>query len=247
MKNKEKLYFKDIEIRSEEKEGKKIVIGIIPYNSRSVEMWGITEIIAPTAFNKTLSDGAEVKALINHDDGKIIGSTRAGTLNLENTDSGLICTVELPNTSYANDLYEVITRGDCKTLSFGFYLLKFQDDIKGKTRTLQECQLIEISYGVPFPAYEETNSISYMRGLEKVNINLESLNQTLEKDNFDDNDKINIKNTIDILNGLINKREAADTDGEPASTTPIQDTSNNEKEIENKEMLQLEIEAEINL
>ena len=206
-KEKRKLSFKDIEIRLSENEGKKYVEGLIPYNSKSVPIWGTTEIIAPTAFNKTLSDKNEVRALYNHDDSKILGNTKSNTLILENTDTGLICKCELPETTYANDLYEIIERGDVKTMSFGFIPIKYEEDEKGKTRTLKEVQLLEVSFGVTFPAYPETNSLTYMRNIEEKNINIEQLNEVLGKENLQDNDKIIIKNTIDILNSLIKTEE----------------------------------------
>jgi len=150
---KRNLSFKDIEVRSifEETSGKKFVEGIIPYNSRSVPMWGITELISKTAFRKTLSDGAEVKALWSHDEQKILGNTRSGTLALENAENGLICRCELPDTSYANDLYEVIKRGDCTTMSFGFLPVKWTDDAEAKTRTLREVNLKEVASAWRFP------------------------------------------------------------------------------------------------
>jgi phage head maturation protease len=53
-KEKRSITFKNLEIRSAEKEGKKYIEGIIPYDSKSVPMWGVTEIIDRSAFNKTL-------------------------------------------------------------------------------------------------------------------------------------------------------------------------------------------------
>ena len=38
---------------------KRTIKGVIPYNSDSVDMYGTTERITPTAFNKTLADKAE--------------------------------------------------------------------------------------------------------------------------------------------------------------------------------------------
>jgi HK97 family phage prohead protease len=238
MKEKRKITFKNIEIRSELKEDKKCLIGIIPYDSRSVPIWGVTEIIDKSAFNKTLNDKNEVRALWNHNDNFILGNTKSETLSLENTDSGLICRCELPNTTYANDLYEIIDRGDVRTMSFGFTPNKWEDSNNGKLRTLKEVQLHEVSFGVTFPAYQETTSLSFMRGLEKRNINLEQLNATLEKDNLEDDDKIIIKNTIDNLSKLIEVKE------EPKKETvePKQEV------IEQKEdttALQLQIETEI--
>jgi phage head maturation protease len=73
---KRNIIFKNLEIRSTEKEGKKHIEGIIPYDSKSVPMWGMVEIIDRTAFNKTLKDETEVRALWNHNDSYILGSTK---------------------------------------------------------------------------------------------------------------------------------------------------------------------------
>jgi len=149
MKEIRKLTFNDIQLRAETGAlGKKIVEGIIPYDSKSLKIWGTTEIISKSAFNKTLADKATVRALFNHNENKILGSTDSGTLVLENSDAGLICRCELPDTSYANDMFSIIERGDCKTMSFGFQPISFRDSDNGKVRTLKEVKLLEVSYCV---------------------------------------------------------------------------------------------------
>ena len=241
MKKSEKrnMTFSDIELRAETSAlGKKIVEGIIPYESRSLPMWGTTEIISKTAFNKTLADKATVRALCNHDANKILGSTDSGTLVLENTESGLICRCELPDTSYANDMFNVIERGDCRNMSFGFQPVSWRDSENGKTRTLKEVKLLEVSYCVPNPAYTETTSVAYKRGFEKRNIDMEALNDALDKDELSDSDKLIIKNTIDILSDIAGV-EAAEK--EPETTTPDEVGTS----TENDESILLEIEAEI--
>jgi HK97 family phage prohead protease len=233
-KEKRKLSFKNIELRAEIQGEKKYLMGIIPYNSRSVPMWGTTEIIASSAFNKTIADGTEVRALYNHDDSKVLGSTKNNTLILENTETGLLCRVELPSTTYADDAFEIVNRGDVKTMSFGFIPQKWDDLDNGKTRILREVQLLETSFCVAFPAYPETNSVSYMRGLEKNNIDIDQLNTILEKDVIIEEDKTKIRDVINKLNCLV--EEAAE---EPVATTPNNDTSE-------KETIELMIETEIN-
>jgi len=234
-----KLSFKDAEVRSIfDEEGKKYICGIIPYDSKSVPIYGVREIISKTAFKKSLADGSEVRALWNHDDNKVLGSSKSGTLQLENTDEGLVCKCELPSTSYANDLYEIITRGDVKTMSFGFSILKYIDDYTNNTRTLKEVKLHEVSFGVTNPAYEETNSITYTRGFAKRKIDIEQLNETLDKDELNDSDKLIIKNTIDILSDIAGIKAV---EKEPAEATPSEvDTL-----TENSESILLEIEAAI--
>ena len=241
---KRKLSFNSIELRAEiGATGKKIVEGIIPYDSKSVPIWGTTEVISKTAFKKTLADKNTVRALYNHDDNKVLGSTESGTLVLENSEEGLICRCELPNTSYANDAYEVINRGDVKTMSFGFKPVKWLDEADGKTRTLKEVKLMEVSFCVPFPAYEETTSLTYMRGLEKQNINIEALNEALEKEELGDSDKLIINNTINSLSNLIcGKQEAVET--EPGQPT-LSEANTSVEPQEDTTQMELLIEAEL--
>jgi len=236
---KRNMTFGNIELRTETSTlGKKIVEGFLPYDSKSLPMWGTTEIISKTAFNKTLADKATVRALCNHDENRILGSTDSGTLVLENTESGLICRCELPDTSYANDMFNVIERGDCRNMSFGFQPVSWRDSENGKTRTLKEVKLLEVSYCVPNPAYTETTSVAYKRGFEKRNIDMEALNDALDKDELSDSDKLIIKNTIDILSDIAGV-EAAEK--EPETTTPDEVGTS----TENDESILLEIEAEI--
>ena len=248
-KEKRSISFKDIEVRSSKDNDKKIIEGLIPYNSKSVPIWGTVEIIDKTAFNKTLSDKSEVRALWNHNDNYILGNTKANTLELENSDAGLICRCELPNTTYANDLFEIIDRGDVKTMSFGFTPIKYLEDDKGKLRTLKEVQLHEISFGVTYPAYEKTTSLAYLRGLNKININLETLNETLEKDQLEENDKLIIKQMIDSLSNLLGT--------EAVEKEPVENTTPKNEEVntpdtkididEERKKIQLETEIELEL
>jgi len=238
-KEKRKLAFRNVEVRTFDADGKKIVEGLVPYDSRSVPIWGTVEVISRTAFKKTLADASEVRALWNHNDTHVLGNTKSGTLTLENTEGGLVCRCELPRTSYADDLYEIIGRGDVTTMSFGFTPVKWTHDNEGDTRTLKEVQLHEVSFGVCFPAYTETTSQAYMRGLEKRNIDIEKLNGVLEKDELLDADRQIIRRTVEALSGLIGDEAAR---GEPAEATPGQAGTS---ETGDSEALRLQIEAEL--
>jgi HK97 family phage prohead protease len=251
-KEKRNITFKNLEIRSTEKEGKKYVEGIIPYDSRSVPMWGVTEIIDRVAFNKTLKDKSEVRALWNHNDSFVLGNTRSGTLELENSDEGLICRCELPNTSYANDLYEIVSRGDVKTMSFGFLPVKWQDSENGKLRTLKEIKLSEVSYGVTYAAYPETNSQTYMRGFMKRKINIEVINEILEKEELTEEDVTALQEAVNTLTNVIKENspepedEAARTEPPKEDTPPNAGTSTEpqeDKDNAEKEAIKQEINA----
>lgn len=149
----------DIEIRKTE--AVSTLVGKIPFNSRSVNLGGFYEVIKPSAFRKTLKDGSRVVALRNHNDDQILGSTKSGTLRLTEEEDGLKCEVDLPSTQYASDLAEVVSRGDVNTMSFGFYAIQDDISMNGQNeviRDLLEVRLFEVSFGVVFPAYEETTT-----------------------------------------------------------------------------------------
>jgi HK97 family phage prohead protease len=255
MKKQEQLFFRNIKIRSDETEDGRRIEGIIPYNSRSVPMWGITEIIAPSAFRKTLNDNANVFALFAHDTNKVLGSTRAGTLELINSEDGLVCRCSLPNTSYGNDAWEIIKRGDVATMSFGFRPIKWTDE--NNERTLREVALEEVSFCVPFPAYEETDS-KILRGLLRMQINLEAVNEILEKETLDESDIAALEEVVHSLSEVIakNKPESepgheAEPEGKPDETSARSDTSPEgaepAQESKDKEAIKQEILSLIDL
>lgn len=148
-------------------EGKRFIDGVIPYNSRSEEMWGFVEVLAPTAFNKTLGDGANVFAFWAHDDSKILGARANETLKLDSREDGLHFSVEMRDTPESAEFFETVARGDCLGVSFGFVAEKESWDYAQEPalRTLTEVRLLEISPGVAFPAYPGAQSDAARRSL----------------------------------------------------------------------------------
>lgn len=181
-------------------DGRQRLVGLIPYNTRS-EFMGFYEYITPTAFNKTIADGADVKALWDHDSSKLLGRVKNGSLVLRSEEAGLYCEAILPDTSYARDAYSLIKDGYVQTMSFGFIPIQERVEIEGgkEVRYLTETKLIEVSFGVPFPAYEATDSVARsIRGID-----IEQLTNTLEKETLEEKDLETIKSTISILNDLL--------------------------------------------
>ncbi|MFC7308469.1 HK97 family phage prohead protease [Streptomyces monticola] len=121
-----------------------------------------------------LDEGHDVRALFNHDPSKVLGRTASGTLRLEEDDIGLRYTVDLPNTSYADDLLASIRRGDISHSSFGFKATDAkmhppQRPGEPHRRELREVRLFDVS-PVTYPAYEESTvslrSLLQNNGLE---------------------------------------------------------------------------------
>jgi HK97 family phage prohead protease len=241
MKKRQNLFFKNVQLRAlETGDKRKVIEGVIPYNSRSVPIWGLIETIDPGAFRKTLADKKNIFAFFNHDDGKILGSTRAETLVLENTEDGLVCRCTLPGTSWGNDAWEIVNRGDANTMSFGFSPVKWRDE--GKERTLLEVNLSEVSFCVPFAAYPETDS-KVLRGLKRMDIDIEKINEILEKDTPTEDDIAVLKELVNTVNSVIEKNKpkqdepkAADPGEPPEGTTRNDDTSGSGLEKEKEEI-----------
>jgi uncharacterized protein len=126
------------------------------------------EIISKGAFDKTLNN--DVRALWNHNTQYVLGRNRSGTLELKTDEKGLYGLIRLPDTQYAEDLYNLIKRGDVDQCSFGFNILdeSLEELANGGYRwRINEIDLHEISV-VTFPAYENTTVQARSKELEKL-------------------------------------------------------------------------------
>lgn len=147
-------------------DGAKIAAGYAAlFNSRTQIGDWFEEIIAPGAFKDALS--SDVRALIDHDTGRVIGRSTAGTLRLSEDDRGLFVEIDLPDTSDGRDLAVQLERGDISGMSFGFRVTKEEWDETGKVpvRTIKAVDLFEVS-AVAFPAYADTEIA--LRSLESA-------------------------------------------------------------------------------
>lgn len=115
-----------------------------------------TETILPGAFRESLKS-ADVRALINHDSGRVIGRSSSGTLRLVEDENGLFVEIDLPDTTDGRDLAALLERGDINGMSFGFRVTHDEWDETGPVpaRTIHEIKIFEVS-AVAFPAYDDT-------------------------------------------------------------------------------------------
>ena len=132
------------------------------FNSWSEPLGFFREKIQPGAFTRSLNSSAsDVRALVDHNTGRVIGRTTAGTLRLSENDTGLQVEIDLRNTTDGRDLAESVSRGDIDGMSFGFTVDQdswayLEADDKLDERTLEQISVFEFS-AVTFPAYPDTS------------------------------------------------------------------------------------------
>lgn len=161
----ENFELRKLELRALEENGKKYLIGAIPYDIYSEDLGGWKEVIRKGCFTKTISEN-NIFALINHNTDYSLGNTKARTLTFIDKEDELEMRVEInENVSFAKDLYEQITRKDVWGLSFGFSTIKEIWNKENNLRELKEVKLYEVSFGVVFPAYATTNSFAEQRSI----------------------------------------------------------------------------------
>jgi HK97 family phage prohead protease len=116
------------------------------------------EKIDPAAMDRTLREGIDLRALVDHDSAKILGRMSAGTLRIEKDSQGLRVEIDPPETSTGHDIVASIQRRDVTGMSFAFGTFKDHWDEKTDppTRTVLDMMVREVSV-VTFPAYPQTD------------------------------------------------------------------------------------------
>jgi hypothetical protein len=136
---------------------KRTIVGYaVKWNELSEQLGFFREKFSKGAFKDSLLDKQQM-ALWNHNTDVVLGSTRNQTLRLSEDELGLRFEIDLANTTQANDIYELVKRGDINGVSFGFYaeLEDWEDRSDTAVRTINRADLIEIS-PTPFPAYSQS-------------------------------------------------------------------------------------------
>jgi Escherichia/Staphylococcus phage prohead protease len=147
----------DLEVRRGEGSGRQLVGYAVRYGSLSEDM-GFRERIAPGAFTESITNGADVRALVNHDSAKIIGRSTAGTLTLTEDANGVRVVIDPPDTQVGNDVTTSIERGDLTAMSFGFRAMddSWETAAGEPVRTVHRAELLDVSI-VAFPSYPDTS------------------------------------------------------------------------------------------
>jgi HK97 family phage prohead protease len=164
MKQETRNFDADFEFRAET-DGMTLIGYAAKFNSPSEDLGGFVETIEAGAFRKSLRSRNDVKLLVNHDTGRVLASTRAGTMKLYEDEVGLRVEASLPNTTDGRDMAELLKRGDLNKMSFGFVVMKDSWNDEMTQRILKSVRLLETSI-VSFPAYMATEAM--VRSLDKA-------------------------------------------------------------------------------
>ena len=159
-----KTYIREFEVRAkvEVEDGKVQFSGLaVPWNTETNIGGMFREMFRKGAFTRVIQEKHNVRALINHKDDKVLGSTQSGTLTIREGIDGLIFENDPPNTQPARDLQVLVDRGDVGGVSIRFRSVKevwhdSDDDNKLELREVIDADLLELSI-LTFPQYTETS------------------------------------------------------------------------------------------
>lgn len=152
-----------LELRTNEN-GQKVFRGAFAvFNSRSHDLGGFKEQIAPSAFNRILSRGDDVQAWFNHNPDNLLATVRAGTLKLWTDERA--AWYEFPYDANDPDHQRVAAkaeRGDLVGSSFGFRASGDHWDVDESDyplRTVTEVSQLRDVGPVSTPAYPATETV----------------------------------------------------------------------------------------
>lgn len=89
-------------------------LGVIPGIGR------VTESVARGAFRKVLQHDANIPFTLEHDENRVLATTRSKRLKLQEDTKGLAVAADLPDTSLARDLHALVEADVVTGMSFGF-------------------------------------------------------------------------------------------------------------------------------
>lgn len=152
--------FRTLELRTKADGSAPVITGhAAVFGELSQDLGGFKEIVDPGAFDRAIAGEDDVRAFVEHDTGKVLGRTTAGTLKLTQDKRGLFVEIDPPQTTVGQDIIVSIDRGDIDSMSFGFRTIedRWEPQKDGsQIRHLISVELFDVS-PVVFPAYVDTD------------------------------------------------------------------------------------------
>lgn len=210
----------DTDTNDNDSKGKTLSGYAVVFNSPSKDLGGFTEVVSPKAFDGV--DLSNVLMLANHNYSEVLASVKAGTLKLAVDDKGLHFDATLPNTSFANDVYEEVSSGNVDSASFSFAIADdgdtFTKDDSGKVvRTINSVKsLFDVSV-VAVPAYDSTSVAVDSRSYEKFMNQTKEENTNMEKTIIDNTkEKTETRSFENYIRSEGEQRDGLTTEGNTA-------------------------------
>lgn len=151
----------DVELRAAP-EGSKSPGALVGYaavfGKLSLDLGLFREQLSPGCFADALRTD-DVRALVNHNEDKLIGRNRAGTLRMAEDEIGLRFEIDLPNTTVGHETAENVRLGNMTGCSFTFSTDVDQWDMSGAIpiRTVVKVRQLWDVGPVTYPAYDQTS------------------------------------------------------------------------------------------
>jgi HK97 family phage prohead protease len=149
-----------LDVRAESGQPTLLVGYAAVFNSLSANLGGFKERLLPGSFKASIAANADIRALVDHDSTKLLGRTSNGTLRVMEDAVGLRIEILLPDTSYANDVRNLVGRKDIRGMSFGFRVpeggQRFIKEGSQIIRELSSVDLREVTV-TSIPAYADTS------------------------------------------------------------------------------------------
>ncbi|WP_075308568.1 HK97 family phage prohead protease [Bacillus wiedmannii] len=217
--NKMELRFNEFELNKNE-QGQLKVSGYVNKTNQWSQTLGkqkkFVERILPGTFNKAIQNGNEIHFLAEHENAKILSSTRNGSLSLREDEQGLYMEATISDTSWGRDYHTLIKDGIIQNMSFGMQVLK--DSWKKLSdgtyqRSISDILLAEVS-AVRNPAYIQSKIQA--RSIEVVeDVDIPEENDTEEKQmTVQEKRELTIKEEIELKKSYIRRLEKINDDAE---------------------------------
>ena len=166
------LGFNEAEFRFAD-DDKRTLEGYASMFGNSYDLGRFDEVVESGAFTRALSEGQDVRALVDHDPARVIGRSKNGTLEMREDSRGLFTRIHLPDTQEGRDLATLVDRGDLDAMSFGFTVQadRWEKKEGRNTRYITDVDLFDVSV-VAFPANPDTSvALRSMELAENTDIN----------------------------------------------------------------------------
>lgn len=199
-------------------ENEMIVSGYVNKTNQWSQVLGqrnkFVERISKGAFKRAIERAKEIRFLAEHDNEKILASTKNGSLTLREDETGLWMSAKITDTSWGRDYHTLIKDGIIENMSFGMRVTKQKWDKRNdgiSERTVYDLELTEVS-AVKNPAYiQSTLNARSIELIEDVGIPQEDDKKEQSKM---ENRELTIEEQIKLKESYIRKLEKINDDAE---------------------------------